>query len=316
MIWIELRTSEKTFEQGWNFSESVWAPTLKENGHKWPFWTSVRNVQKGDLIIHLRHAGKTKQFIGYSVAGTDGYPTNQIPTSDSYVWDYSTSFYKVDLVNYQALPIPIALSSFFFTNNSILREHYKKNKSKRERAHLFYTIQKGKLQCQFGAYFSELDEKLVGLLVKKLDSTRRDPKVTEQVETGETLKKFKARIGHQEFSANVKKNFKYQCCYPNCKVEGRYFLVGGHIDRWCDNEDLRGDTSNGICFCLMHDKAFERGYFTLDKTYRIIRNPKLNDIEWLNDFLDLSVGEEIKKRQHDLSIKALKRHWKRIKFTP
>jgi len=314
MIWLELRTHETQYDEGWNFTQSVWAPTAKENGSKWPFWSSVNQVIKGDIIFHLRHFKGEKQFLGYSTAATDSYITNKIPTQLAHGWDFSRMFYKADLKDYQAFSTPVQLFNFFSDNELTLRTIFNANKTDPAHKHLFYAIQRNKLQCLFGAYFSELDERLSGLLVQGILQLNTNTTVSDRVETSEAMRNMKVRIGQQKFSENVKRNFEYKCCFPGCNVVGRNFLIGGHIDRWCDNMDLRGETANGICLCLMHDKAFEHGYFTLDTEYKICLNPNSVRAAWLNEFLHSGLNMEIKPRRIDLSIAAIKRHQDRIKF--
>ena len=43
------------------------------------------------------------------------------------------------------------------------------------------------------------------------------------------------------------------------------FLVGSHIVRWSDDEDLRGDLKNVLCLCTIHDIGFERVYWWVDQ---------------------------------------------------
>ncbi len=88
--------------------------------------------------------------------------------------------------------------------------------------------------------------------------------------TGEILRMLKARVGQAEFSAEVRDNYPHKCCFPNCSVDDDKFLIGAHIARWTDALELRGKASNGLCLCLMHDKAFEAGLFTLSNDYRVI----------------------------------------------
>ncbi|VXB30760.1 conserved hypothetical protein [Flavobacterium sp. 9AF] len=314
MIYLELRVNEARFEEGWNFSESVWAPTKKANGSSWPYWSLVGKITKGDLIFHLRQVNGHKSFVGFSTAATDGYITKQGFT-DRHIWSYSNEFYKADLIDYQEFNPAIPLKEYFSTHNDELRNYFIQNKklSTNDKKRLFYVIQRNILQCQNGAYLSEFDFSLAFQLKNELSNIRQNIKV--KVDTDVVIKELTQRIGHQEFSENVKANFSYKCCFPNCKVEGKGFLISGHIDRWADNEELRGNTDNGLCFCLMHDKAFEKGFFTLDEKYKIkLLKNKFEQKSWLLDLLQNGEGIEISPRIIDPSIKALKSHWKRIGY--
>lgn len=311
MIWLELRTNNTVYNPGWNFSESVWAPTRKANGSRWPFWGLVNEVVKGDIIFHLRHIGNAKQFLGFSTAATDGYLTHILPTGNPHEWDFSQAFYKVDLENFQPLEPIVDLSDFFNDNDVALRAYFNNRGNK----HLFYTIQNNRLQCLFGAYFSEFTDELPRMLAHRYNVDRERIVVTGNVNTGVTTREVEQRIGHQEFSDNVKDNFNHSCCFPNCQVDGKNFLISGHIARWADNEPLRGHTGNGLCLCLMHDKAFERGYFTVDENFRVvIINPDFGNRHWLADLLQEGENLEIKPRQIDPLIEALRDHWQRIGY--
>lgn len=85
--------------------------------------------------------------------------------------------------------------------------------------------------------------------------------VPSTIETGEGLQQSWYRTGQKGFSDNVCANYSNCCCFPNCFIDEHTFLIGAHIARWVDVEELRGDISNGLCLCLMHDKAFESGFF-------------------------------------------------------
>lgn len=313
MIWLELRRNKRIYNEGWNFTESVWAPTKKENGARWPFWYLINDIKKDDVIFHLRHIDGNKVFTGYSKAVSDSYTTRGIPTNDRHEWDFIDSFFKVDLTNYSEFKTPIQLSEFFQSNDQELREYFTSNKRIRTyKKRLFYVIQSGRLQCLNGAYFSEFDERLVDLLTSQIDIHLQEG---QTVITGDTLAELRTRIGHRQFAENVKRNFNYKCCFPGCEIHGRGFLVSGHIARWADNHELRGNTQNGLCLCLLHDRAFEKGHFTLDQEFNIkIIEDNLNHNEWLSSFLNKGKGQPIKSRTLDPMIEALRKHWKRIGY--
>ncbi|NNT70925.1 hypothetical protein HKT18_01735 [Flavobacterium sp. IMCC34852] len=312
MIWLELRANNTIFDKGWNFKESVWAPTKKADGANWPFWNLVNDVTKGDLIFHIKENNGIKYFVGYSIAATDGYLT-KFTSSKNHIWSYTDEFYKVDLSDFEELNPIIPLNDFFTNYNQELRNYFLENKklSKAQKKRLFYVIQRDKLQCLNGAYFSEFDSFLASKISDELLEVRKTIKNTAKTDV--VVKELEQRIGHQEFSENVKSNFNYKCCYPGCNVEGKGFLISGHITRWADNKDLRGNTDNGLCLCLMHDKAFEKGFFTLDNNYKVIliRN-KFENKKWLLDYLEQGENIEIKTRQINPSLEALKNHWIRI----
>src|SRR3989337_3866704 len=107
-----------------------------------------------------------------------------------------------------------------------------------------------------------------------------------ETSTEERLRTLLSRVGQNEFSTQVRENYGMKCCFPDCDVAERNFLRGGHIARWADAPELRGQISNGLCLCLMHDQAFERGLFTIDLELRIWVDPKkVSSSPWAMSYL-------------------------------
>ncbi|MBO0936166.1 hypothetical protein J2I47_06370 [Fibrella sp. HMF5335] len=316
MIWLELRAHDAAYNPGWNSQESAWAPIHKKNGSSWPFWNLLSNVSKNDIVFHLQTFNNEKRFIGYSTASTDGYITSDLPSYEKHDWDFVDSFHKVELSDFKELKPYVLLSDFFTINNQLLRDYFIENKlNKAEKVNLFYTIQNNRLQCLNGAYFSAFNTPLPSMLLNEYKTSLQESLTIEYSDTRSALKELYVRIGHQKFSDNVKSNFSYKCCFPNCDVEGKGYLISGHIDRWSDNESMRGKTGNGLCLCLMHDKAFEKGAFTLNEKYQIvIMNKNLSDQKWLEAFLKRGENLPIKARHIDPLIEALRNHWRRIGY--
>lgn len=142
--------------------------------------------------------------------------------------------------------------------------------------------------------------------------------LSEMVEVSEGIQLFRRRIGQNQFSKAVRLNYNSQCCFPGCTISHEKFLVGSHIARWVDVPELRGHVSNGLCLCLMHDKAFEQGYFTLNKNFNITVNWNYKDKfdQWLKTNLDSFNGYKISLGNILPSMDALKHHWERIQFDP
>lgn len=84
--------------------------------------------------------------------------------------------------------------------------------------------------------------------------------VIVSIETGLQLSSIRTRLGQARF--------------PDCDVSDPRFLIGSHIARWADNEKLRGNLGNGLCLCLIHDKAFEVGLYTRDEPLAVFVNPR------------------------------------------
>jgi putative restriction endonuclease len=266
-MWIEMSRDEEHGGAGWGFLECLWSPTLNEAGNKQGWWEKQREIRAGDCVLHLRGDGSAASFIGISICASDCEVTNERPSKPG-EWGYAQQFFRTRLMEFEALPRPIPLNQVFTEKEVELRTYFESNKlvAPTDKKRLFFVVQNGKLQCQNGAYFSEADHKLAEVLLITTTTTARN---TERIIVDERISTILARVKQDEFSDGVLNNFGHKCCFPNCEISERSFLIGAHIARWTDAVALRGDISNGLCLCLMHDKAFELGLFTLDEMFRI-----------------------------------------------
>ena len=323
LIWIEMAKDKEHGGQGWEFKQCLWSPEYKlVNGKnmKWAYWESVKQVKAGDIVVHLR-GNKKASFIGQSIAETDGFRTVNRPSTISENWEYSKSFYRVNLADYKSFKYPLELDIVFKKKEQLLREYYNFNKNRKaqEKRLLFYAIQNAALRRQNGAYLSEVDDKLYKILfeegVIKNDSTIREVETYAVVDEG--IANLAVRKGQNDFSENVRKNFLNTCCFPGCEVCDRSFLVGAHIARWADYPKLRGQTANGLCLCLVHDKAFELGLFTLNEKLQIsVNKERLGKFHQPIAGLNKSEGKVIKKSEIQINKEYLKYHWTRIGYKP
>ena len=55
--------------------------------------------------------------------------------------------------------------------------------------------------------------------------------------------------------------------------------MSSHIKPWKDSNARteRTNPSNGLCLNALHDKAFDRGFITIDYDYNIVISTKLKD---------------------------------------
>ncbi|MSU47391.1 MAG: hypothetical protein EXS42_09805 [Lacunisphaera sp.] len=176
------------------------------------------------------------------------------------------------------------------------------------------------MQCQNGAYLSVFDAGLAEICLgprKTPLAPLSDERPNTHVQTGQQLRDVLVRIGQAEFSDQVRANYNSTCVFPGCEITDPSFLIGAHIARWADNESMRGSTANGLCLCLMHDKAFEKGLFTIDSRYCVrVNSEACKDIKWASSHLNRFEGFSIKSGPILPSTEALATHWRRIKFTP
>lgn len=70
------------------------------------------------------------------------------------------------------------------------------------------------------------------------------------------------------FRDAVLTSYNYSCAI--CKFDFLEFLVASHIIPWSQNIERRADPKNGLCLCVMHDRAFDRGFITLDDSLKVL----------------------------------------------
>jgi hypothetical protein len=327
MLWLEMSRDATHGSGSWDFTLSLWSPSRKKSntealGTRWAFWDTVLRVKAGDSVLHLRGKDRKAAFIGFSTAETDGVETEERPPEPR-GWAFANSFYRVLLKDFSAFPKPIPLRDIFAQHDSVLRAYFTSNdnRPRKQKRRLFYVIQSGRLQCLNGAYLSEVDDELASLILGSDYSLGTDVSrpPTIDVQTGERIRELRVREGQQRFSENVRANYSGRCCFPHCSISEQQFLIGAHIARWADVPILRGSVSNGLCFCLMHDKAFEKGLFTITRDYRIAVN-KTHEVvlnsAWCSEALvpfdsqPISCGAILPLEE------AIKLHWSRTGFAP
>jgi len=276
MIYIEMSIDETHGGGTWAFKNCIWAPTQKKDGRSWPFWSKVFDVRDGDTVLHLRGKTPNANFIGYSTVSGDGFQSTKRPPNPG-EWDFAPAFFRADLNEFTSFHQPINLVDLFQSRREILEAYFDGNKARGpEKLNIFFVRQSGRLQCLNGAYLSDVDEELLLALFETNDNRilRNSGNEVVSVQTGTQISTIRSRQGQSRFSSAIKELYGNHCCFPGCKIADPRFLIGAHIARWSDNEFLRGHMGNGLCFCLLHDKAFEIGLFTLDEKYRIFANPR------------------------------------------
>ncbi len=81
----------------------------------------------------------------------------------------------------------------------------------------------------------------------------------------------KIRMGQRFFRQSIMASYREHCCV--CGIPIPELLIASHIIPWKDREDLRLNPHNGLCLCALHDKAFDRGFMTIDSNYTVVISP-------------------------------------------
>ncbi len=278
MMYLEMKKDRTPrSDSSWSRYKCVWSPTGTR-----AFWSKILQIREGDVIFHLIGDRPNAEFTGYSIASGKGFETEERPP-DPGQWDHADRFYRADLTDTECFQPAVNLDDIFEARKTELKDYYERNSSRGvDKLNIFYHItQSGNLECTQGAYLSDIDDEFLTILFPEegIVPTSGGHDRIVSVETSMQIASVHARRGQQEFAKNIKNLYSYRCCFPGCSVADDRFLVGSHIARWSDNEGLRGNPGNGLCFCVLHDKGFELGLFTLDDQFQVFVNPREQSAE-------------------------------------
>jgi putative restriction endonuclease len=306
MAWLEMSRSPDERPIGWRVGECLWSPRKKSDGASWGFWETILAVKRGDVVFHLCGDSGDATFTGFSVADEDGQPVDYGPSGPE-------ELYRVHLRDFTRFEAPLVWKSIRIEKYAELLAYFQANRNReRLKERLFYVYQSGRLQCLNGAYLSNLSDPLAQILFGfKSYMTAAEVVVETSAPAGTVLTTAAVRIGQQKFSENVKANFSRECCFPGCPVSDSRFLIGAHIARWADVTELRGRTENGLCLCVLHDRAFEVGAFTFDRDLRVKLHGCDPTLEWVQQLLCGGAGKPIKASTIPPTQEMLIHHWKR-----
>ena len=97
----------------------------------------------------------------------------------------------------------------------------------------------------------------------------------------------RVRLVQSFFREAVLSGYNFSCTV--CKLNLPTMLNASHIVPWSVDRIRRADPTNGIAFCVFHDRAYDRGLITIDKYFRIVLSqevrvmdaPKLHRVGFL-----------------------------------
>lgn len=107
----------------------------------------------------------------------------------------------------------------------------------------------------------------------------------------------KARINQAFFRSTLLSSFNNTCCITKLQISD--LLVASHIKPWsvC-NESEKTNPRNGLLLNAFHDKAFDLGYFTINKKFEIVVSPKVetySDNDVVSEWMKSICGKEIER---------------------
>jgi putative restriction endonuclease len=87
------------------------------------------------------------------------------------------------------------------------------------------------------------------------------------------IREVKTRVNQNVFRQIVISNYSSKCAITGIDIPA--LLVASHIIPWSKNERERLNPENGICLSALYDKAFDKGFIGLNKSYEVIISPHL-----------------------------------------
>lgn len=87
------------------------------------------------------------------------------------------------------------------------------------------------------------------------------------------LRLVKTRINQNFFRQSILSNYSYKCAI--CSLDMPELLIAGHIIPWSLNSKERLNPQNGICFCSLHDKAFDTGLIGISGSFQVLLSERI-----------------------------------------
>ncbi len=308
----------------------------KSSSAKWEFWDSLLRMSKPKTSLFAKCKGSNNPYIRTSslVKGISyEYYINQKSVQVRLYIDHETPFGKDE--NHQTLSYletfkdeielqfgdKLEWSSFTDADYTSISKTY--DTGGYNKPETWQKLQ-GEMIDGMDRFFSAINPYV--LTLKDVDFKKNFPQdilienfLPDLIDTDETIGRYKYRKGQQFLSKMVREYYGSQCCFPNCEINEDTFLIASHIARWADVKELRGKFKNVLCLCLMHDRAFEEGFFTLTERLTIAgnsKNLKLSASLWYKKFILTYQDKPIAKSKYPPDIEVLAHHWKRIDFYP
>lgn len=93
-------------------------------------------------------------------------------------------------------------------------------------------------------------------------------KLEDSIPEGEVKEAIvKVRINQNFFREMILASYNSRCAI--CSLPEANLLVAGHIVPWSVNAIERMNPRNGICMCVLHEKAFDKGLMTINDDYNL-----------------------------------------------
>ncbi len=278
----------------------LWAPKRTESGKRISHWENMKNVKKGDIILHSVH----KKIVAISIAKDDCIEAQQ-PYELKREWLWQDDGYMV-------------YTQYFELKHSIITSEHKDmilelqpetnapfnrlgrgntgylfNSTKELSSYLIQQILKVQedgntiqiLKDLIEKYFKQVltynmqdntsnefiaEETQQYTLEMKADQIDQIEKLTNT----EKLTLIKSRVGHGGLK---KKLLEREGKCKVCGLSDERFLIASHIKPWNQSDaQERLDIENVLLLCPHHDSVFDKGYITFDGDGTLVISSELS----------------------------------------
>ncbi len=116
----------------------------------------------------------------------------------------------------------------------------------------------------------ESEKKSLGIYKDSIDI--EDEKNIPKGKTKESI--VNIRVNQSFFRKMILSSYDSCCCITGLPI--KELLVASHIIPWSHNSKTRLNPQNGLCLNALHDKAFDKGFITINPTYQVVISNKIN----------------------------------------
>ena len=100
------------------------------------------------------------------------------------------------------------------------------------------------------------------------------------------------RVKQYIFRKSVLSSYHERCCISG--IDEPKFLIASHIIPWGIDKKNRLNPSNGLCLSVLHDRAFDKGFITVNSDFTLEVSTAMNKSR--NDFLQRNIVAYQSKR--------------------
>lgn len=111
-------------------------------------------------------------------------------------------------------------------------------------------------------------------LVVRASETSTDTEITEPKDgKTEDTRMARVRLVQSFFRRTVLAVYGSDCAI--CRISLPEVIIASHIIPWSVDERRRADPTNGLALCAFHDKVFDRGLISFDKSFRVMLSERV-----------------------------------------